>query len=100
MTVDRVDGAPVFLRAHPDDNLVVIVRDVPAGTEIGTGVVTRQPHRLGQKVAAVRIPTGEPVLRWGTVIGQASGDIEPGELVHDHNVVSNYLRATTRRGDR
>lgn len=98
---DRRDpaGAPSFLLTDPADNVVIVVRDLPAGTSVGEGVTTSQAHRLGQKIARVAIATGEPVLRYGASIGVATTDIAPGDLVHVHNVASTYLRATTHRGD-
>jgi len=92
--------APTFLQTHPDDNVIVVVRNLPKDTPIFGDTRTLEPHRLGQKLARVPILTGEPVLRYGAPIGTASNDIRPGELVHDHNVVSNYQIATTRRGER
>lgn len=98
---DRDDhaSAPEFLLTDPADNVVIVVRDIPAGTVVGDGVTTAEPHRLGQKIARMAIATGEPVLRYGAPIGVATTDIAPGDLVHVHNVASTYLRATTHRGE-
>jgi len=99
MTHSTAATAPTHLRAHPDDNVVIIVTDIRSGTELLEGVVTRRNHVLGQKVALVDISAGDQVLRYGASIGSASADIVVGEFVHDHNLVSNYQRATTRRGE-
>lgn len=40
-------GAPTFLLTDPSDDVVIVVRDIPAGTEVGAGVITAEPHRLG-----------------------------------------------------
>lgn len=93
------DGGLTHVHTDPHDNVFIVVRTLPSGTVLADGVVTRSAHRLGQKVAAQTILSGEPVLRYGASIGVATCDIEPGELVHDHNVASTYQRATTRRGD-
>jgi altronate hydrolase len=41
---------------------------------------------MGHKLAVRPIPAGEPVLKFGQVIGFASSDIGPGDHVHVHNV--------------
>jgi hypothetical protein len=40
----------------------------------------------GNKVAIVRIAAGSPIVKYGERIGDASRDIEPGDVVHTHNV--------------
>jgi altronate hydrolase len=40
----------------------------------------------GHKVAAQRIPCGEPVRKYDTVIGFAARDIDAGDHVHSHNI--------------
>ena len=46
------------------------------------------PIPPGHKVALLRIGRGEPVIKYGSPIGTASTDIEPGSHVHTHNVAS------------
>ena len=43
-------------------------------------------------MAARAIAAGEPVLKYGEVIGLASQDIAPGQWVHVHNVESARAR--------
>ena len=50
---------------------------------------------FGHKIAIRPVAVGEPVLKYGQVIGTASKAITPGDWVHVHNVES--ARA---RGDR
>lgn len=50
---------------------------------------------FGHKLATRRIASGDTILKYGKVIGQATRDIATGEHVHVHNVEA--LRA---RGDR
>ena len=42
----------------------------------------------GNKIALVDIKAGDKVIKYGSVIGQATADIMMGELVHVHNVKS------------
>jgi hypothetical protein len=63
---------------------------------IGERVVSvREAIASGHKIALTRISTGEAVLKYGSPIGTATIDIEPGAHVHVHNVESGR-----GRGDR
>ena len=92
---------------HGDDNIVVAARPLPAGLRVtvdGSAVEVRQPVRLGHKLATRRIKQGEVVRKYGQVIGVASGDIEPGNWVHVHNLAmseqeTRYAYATQVRDD-
>jgi hypothetical protein len=76
---------PRFLQLHPDDNvLTVIVADADLP--------------LGHKVAAREIAPGEKIIKYGAPIGSATSAIGKGELVHTHNVKSDYI-STFRRGE-
>jgi arabinonate dehydratase len=77
----------VLLRG--DDNVAVAARPIPRGTKLslaGRTVQVREPIALGHKVALVDIETGDPVRKYGQIIGFASRPIVSGSWVHVHNV--------------
>ena len=81
------DRRAVILRG--DDNVAVAARPIPKGFVIHAAdraVEVREPIALGHKVALVEIPLGEPVRKYGQVIGFASKPIPAGSWVHVHNV--------------
>ena len=80
-------GEPRTLRLKTQDNVLIAVDTVPPGTVLAAGpaVTARVPR--GHKIAAVPIAEGEPVRKFGQIIGFASAPIEPGAWVHEHNVV-------------
>ena len=91
------------LRIHPRDNVVVATLDLPTGAavELPEGgerlsLVTREPIPFGHKVAIVRIPQGQSVIKYGASIGLAFTDIMPGEHVHTHNLHS--VRGAAKNG--
>ena len=76
------------VRLHPDDTVVVAMRDIAAGEPIEAGAVTaREPIPRGHKIAVRRVEQGKPVRKFGQIIGAASCRIEAGEHVHTHNLV-------------
>ncbi len=52
----------------------------------GQTVEIREPIGLGHKVALADIASGEPVRKYGQIIGFASKPIAAGSLVHVHNL--------------
>jgi SAF domain-containing protein len=80
------------------DNVATALEALTPGEEVEAGgltIVVRDEVPSGHKVALRRIVAGEPVLKYGSTIGEASADIEPGAHVHVHNVSSRR-----GRGDR
>ena len=76
-----------FIRLDPADNVVVARINVEAGTFAPSeGVAAREAVPAGHKIAARLIAKGEPVLKYNTVIGFATEDIEPGTRMHSHNI--------------
>lgn len=76
---------------HPKDNVATAFVYLDAGTHIRIGlsnIVVRTPIPFGHKIAVRAIYKGEPVIKYGETIGLATKDIEPGDHVHSHNMVT------------
>lgn len=89
------------LAIRPQDNVATAIRDIPAGKAAQVGIgeenVTIRVDKdiaFGHKFALRQINSGEEIFKYGTVIGRATQNIQPGEHVHVHNVES-----TRGRGD-
>jgi galactarate dehydratase len=79
-------SSPV-IQLNPQDNVSVARAVIPAGTVLpGSNVVARSEIPSGHKISIQPIEAGEPVLKYGQVIGTASAAIQPGEHVHLHNL--------------
>src|SRR2546425_556247 len=77
------------LRLRENDNVAVIKRPFKADTELVNGAVrltVAKPVPPGHKIALATIADGEPVRKYGQIIGFAKGLIAPGEHVHTHNL--------------
>jgi altronate dehydratase len=82
-----LDRTSRIIRLHPDDNVVVALGDLPAGAmPDGLAVTLLQPAPQGHKIASVAIAKGQPVIRYGQIIGEATADIPAGAHVHVHNL--------------
>jgi altronate hydrolase len=82
---------------HGTDNVAIARVALPAGQAIegnGRMLQTRSPIPAGHKVAISTILKGQPVFRYGNVIGFATQRIEPGEHVHVHNLGYKELDAS------
>lgn len=77
----------LYLRLSNEDNVIVALKSIDAGFELD-GVVGKTNTNIpaGHKVAVQDIPTGNPVLKYGQIIGFASCDINTGDHVHTHNI--------------
>jgi len=96
------DDLPTFqaLAIHGRDNVAVALEDIAPGTNVR---VTREGRMetlavaeaipLGHKIALRALAPGEPVVKYGEVIGVARIAIGPGAHVHVHNIASQRARS-------
>lgn len=77
------------------DNVATALTDIPAGETVELKIEDRtlvtglkDPVPFGHKFSVETIKSGSPVIKYGEEIGIALKDIEPGDYVHTHNVVS------------
>jgi len=78
-------STPRTIRLAADDNVVVAV-DPIAPDALAAGVRARARIPRGHKMAVAAIAQGEPVRKYGQIIGFASQPIAPGDWVHVDNV--------------
>jgi len=75
------------IRLHGSDNVAVALMDMQAGTKLQElEIELKNMVRRGHKIALTAINPGQNVIRYGQIIGMATGSIEPGEHVHTHNL--------------
>ena len=76
---------PPVIRLHPDDGVVIARATLLPGTPVADGVTVIGRIPAGHKVAVKPLAVGEPIRRYGQIIGFATAAIAPGEHVHVHN---------------
>ena len=77
--------APRYITLHPEDNVAVVGNDrgLPAGTVFPCGLTLLERIPLGHKLALTDIGAGQPIRRYGVVIGTALEDIPRGGWVQE-----------------
>jgi len=73
------------LKIHPEDTVAVATDTIPSGTE-HFGTVTTEEIPKGHKFALTDIHAGDPVIKYGNSIGNATSEIACGCHVHTHNM--------------
>ncbi|MBE0585210.1 MAG: altronate dehydratase [Desulfofustis sp.] len=82
----KISGS--VIRLHPEDNVVIAVKEIGAGEAIPSeNITSRHLISAGHKIATHPISKGAAIRKYNTVIGFAGSDIAPGSSVHNHNVV-------------
>ncbi len=82
-----VDSKPIALQLHDKDNVAVALSEIdPGDSFLQSGPTAREAIPEGHKVAIRGIHSGEPIYKYGQIIGFASLDILSGQHVHTHNV--------------
>src|SRR5215510_4324990 len=74
---------------NPEDDVAIALNELKAGTALEDAegrLVVRADVKPGHKVARRAVAAGQPVRRYGQVIGFATEDIAPGDHVHVHNL--------------
>ena len=88
-------GEPVALQEaavllHERDTVAIARQPLSRGLRVrladGSLLEVGQRIQAGHKLALREIVQGQPVLRYGSIIGFATRDIAPGAHVHTHNL--------------
>lgn len=72
------------IQINDHDNVAVAVHDLPAGTKLEGGLVTRDLIPQAHKIALRDIPAGGEIVRYGVVLGYAKADIPAGSWINEH----------------
>ena len=84
-----VNAMNKLLQIVPKDTVAVALEALEAGESVGYGAGEVAPLSdipMGHKVALRDIRRGEPVIKYGFPIGEATQDIPRGAHVHSHNL--------------
>ncbi|HYL75831.1 MAG TPA: galactarate dehydratase [Bryobacteraceae bacterium] len=76
---------PLYIKTHPSDNVAIIVNPdgLAAATQFGDGLTLKESIPQAHKVALRDLQGGDPVRRYGQIIGFATRPIAVGSWVHE-----------------
>jgi len=84
---------------NSDDSVVTALTELDSGTSLTVELVSgpldvtvSSEIPYAHKIAVRAMSAGDPVVKYGEVIGIASQNIAPGDWVHVHNVESARAR--------
>ena len=73
---------------HPSDTIAILAdRAGKSDDPLGLGLPLAQPVMPGHKIARQAHAEGDPIIKFGQIIGRATEAIEAGAHVHIHNCV-------------
>ena len=76
---------PLRIQVHPSDNVAIVVNPegLPTGTTFADGLRLVEHIPQSHKVALKRFAAGEPIVRYGQIIGQANREIPQGSWIRE-----------------
>jgi altronate dehydratase small subunit len=89
---------PRLILLSPDDNCVIVARDLEAGATLqleGSTITLPRAIATGHKLARRALAAEDKVMRYGAVIGHATCAVAKGEHLHTHNLASDYIPTYT-----
>ena len=75
-------SSPDAIRLAPEDDVATALRPLEVGVAVHGATVAALIPR-GHKLALRKLAKGEPVRKYGQIIGYAARDVAPGEHVHE-----------------
>jgi len=89
--------------SHPKDNVATVKSCIKSGTSLMISkrkrIIAKEEIPFAHKIALQGIPRGGAVIKYGERIGRATRKIEPGELVHIHNVEGERGKSKSKKKD-
>ena len=88
MMIKEQEVVKSFLKIHPDDNVLVALKDLRAGTVITYGdqdIVMQQDVPSKHKFFLCHLNSGKEVIMYGTLVGKVQCNVVRGELMTTEN---------------
>src|SRR6185369_14896254 len=82
------DGIQPYLMIHPEDNVLVALKNLPSGTTIslnGQTLVLQEDIGAKHKFFIHDMNEGDEVIMYGTLVGKVQSDISKGRLMTTTN---------------
>lgn len=73
----------LVVQVNERDNVAIAVKDISAGSEVRSGLFANQNIPQAHKIALGDMKAGEPIIRYGVVLGYAKKDIRKGDWINE-----------------
>ncbi|WP_125580996.1 UxaA family hydrolase [Levilactobacillus cerevisiae] len=71
------------VKMRPEDNVAIAVHDLHIGDKITGDIVANAEIPQAHKIALTNLTKGQPVLRYGVILGYAKEDIHAGDWINE-----------------
>lgn len=81
-----------FIHIHPADNVIIALKEIEKGQTIKVNdnhIQALEAINRGHKMAIQQINSTGLIIKYGSPIGHATEDIQPGKAIHTHNIKTN-----------
>src|SRR3984957_15785613 len=80
---------PLCIQVHARDNVAIVANEggLPAGAQFDSGLTLLEAVPEAHKLALSDIARGDPIVRYGEVIGYARAPIAQGSWVHEGGMI-------------
>lgn len=88
-----------FVLLHEQDNVLVCCSKTNEGEQIEIEldhITLPVTVDVGHKIARAALAPGQKIIKYGASIGSLTQAVAKGELVHIHNMKSDYIPSHTR----
>lgn len=72
------------IKINENDNVAITVDAIPAGTIVMDNIPANQDIPQGHKIALCNFAEGEPIIRYGVILGYAVQTIKKGDWINEH----------------
>ena len=73
-----------YIKINENDNVAITVNAIPAGTLVMDNIPANQDIPQGHKIALCNFAEGEPIIRYGVILGYALQTIKKGDWINEH----------------
>lgn len=88
-----------FIKINPKDDVIIALMDLKKGDTVGTTKLKMDVPQA-HKIALHTMKKGHKVLKYGSVIGTLTADVEAGEWIHTHNLKTTLDQKTEYNFDK
>ena len=90
-----------YIRIHPDDNVLVALRNIAQGSEIdldGNKIFLASDVKSKHKFTIIDLAKGDTIFMYGLNVGKAKYDLPKGSVLTTENIIHQTNKVTQKTG--